>query len=109
MHEGGPAHAGLVQALKQVRRIADNGQADASAVSTALDSVFRMDADSPESVDGNTGDLRPGLGLVRDYVGNRNEDKALTRLAVAELQNERRIVRGGKMARQVHDGIGTNA
>src|SRR3546814_16666833 len=105
MHERVLALAGLVQALKQVRRIADTGQADASALSTALDSVFRIDADSPESVYGTTGDLRPGLVLLRDYFGNRNKDEALPRLALAVMQIERRFVRDGQMAQQVHDGI----
>lgn len=105
MHERILALAGLVQALKQVRRIADTGQADASALSTALDSVFRIDADSTESVYGTTGDLRPGLVLLRDYFGNRNKDEALPRLALAVMQIERRFVRDAKMARQVRDGI----
>ena len=93
MHERVLALAGLVQALKQVRRIADTGQADASTLSTALDSVFRIDADSPEEVYGTTGDLRPGLTLLRDYFGNRNKDEALPRLALAVMQIERRFVR----------------
>ena len=47
------ALAGLTQALKQVRRIADTGQADAAVLATSLDSVFRIDADSPEAVYGD--------------------------------------------------------
>ena len=105
MQERVLALAGLVQALKQVRRIADTGQADASVLATALDSVFRIDADSPEAVYGTTGDLRPGLLLLRDYLGNRNKDEALPRLALAVLQIERKFVRDGAMARRVHDGI----
>lgn len=105
MHERVLALAGLVQALKQVRRIADTGQADASALSTALDSVFRIDADSPESVYGTAADLRPGLVVLRDYFSNRNKDEALPRLALAVMQIERRFVRDAGMARQVHDGI----
>jgi high frequency lysogenization protein len=105
MHERVLALAGLVQALKQVRRIADTGQADASALSTALDSVFRIDADSPESVYGTAADLRPGLVVLRDYFGNRNKDEALPRLALAVMQIERRFVRDAGMAQQVHDGI----
>lgn len=99
------ALAGLVQALKQVRRIADTGQADASVLATALDSVFRIDAESPEAVYGTAGDLRPGLLLLRDYFGNRNKDEALPRLALAVLQIERRFVRDGAMAQKVHDGV----
>ncbi|HST46183.1 MAG TPA: DUF489 family protein, partial [Luteimonas sp.] len=42
------ALAGLAQALRQVRRIAETGQAEAAVLQTALDSVFRIDADSPD-------------------------------------------------------------
>ena len=59
------ALAGLVQALAQVRRIADTGQADAAILATALDSVFRVDAESPAAVYGGAPALRPGLLLLR--------------------------------------------
>lgn len=99
------ALAGLLQALKQVRRIADTGQADASVLATAIDSVFRIDAESPEAVYGNADALRPGLTVLRDYFNNQNKDEALPRLALAVMQLERRFVRDGAMAQQVHDGI----
>lgn len=103
------ALAGLLQALKQVRRIADTGQADASVLQTALDSVFRIDADSPQGVYGDVESLQPGLRLLRDYFGNANKDEILPRLALAVLQLERRFVRDGAMAQQVHVGILANA
>ena len=105
MQERVLALAGLMQALKQVRRIADTGQADASVLATALDSVFHIDAESPEAVYGGAGNLRPGLLLLRDYLGSRNKDEALPRLALAVLQIERKFVRDGAMAQRVHDGV----
>jgi high frequency lysogenization protein len=98
------ALAGLVQALAQVRRIADTGQADAAILATALGSVFRIDADSPAAVYGGETALRPGLQLLRGYFGNENRDELLPRLALALLQLERRFARD-PMAQQVHDGI----
>jgi high frequency lysogenization protein len=98
------ALAGLVQALAQVRRIADTGQADAAILATALDSVFRIDADSPAAVYGGETALRPGLLLLRDYFRNETRDELLPRLALAVLQLERRFARD-PMAQQVHDGI----
>jgi high frequency lysogenization protein len=98
------ALAGLVQALAQVRRIADTGQADAAILATALDSVFRIDADSPAAVYGGETALRPGLLLLRDYFRNETRDELLPRLALALLQLERRFARD-PMAQQVHDGI----
>lgn len=99
------ALAGLAQALKQVRRIAETGQAEATIVSSALDSVFRIDADAPEAVYGGVGALHPGLRLLRDYFGNQGDDPLLPRLALAVVQLERRFVRDAEMAQRVHDGI----
>jgi high frequency lysogenization protein len=105
MHERILALAGLLQALKQVRRVAETGQAEGSVLETALDSVFRIDAETPEAVYGNVEALRPGLRLLREYFRNENKDEALPRLALAVLQIERRFVRDGAMAARVHEGI----
>lgn len=99
------ALAGLAQALAQVRRIADTGQANASVLQTSLDSVFRIDASSPSAVYGNTAQLRPGLVLVQDYFSSRIKDEHLPRLGLAVLQLERRFVRDGEMTDKVLRGI----
>lgn len=98
------ALAGLVQALAQVRRIADTGQADAQVLTTALDSVFRIDAESPAAVYGDANALHPGLRMLRDYFSNQVRDPQLPRLALAVLQLERRFSRDD-MAARVHEGI----
>ena len=95
------ALAGVAQALAQVRRIADTGQSDAAVLSTALDSVFRIDAASPEAVYGDAASLRPGLLLLRSYFRNESEDALLPRLGLAVLQLERRFVRD-EAADRVH-------
>ncbi|MFP5374637.1 MAG: high frequency lysogenization protein HflD [Gammaproteobacteria bacterium] len=99
------ALAGLAQALGQVRRIAETGQAETAVVGTALDSVFRIDADSPEAVYGDAAALEPGLRLMRDYLGGRVGDPILPRLALSVLQLERRFVADEAMGRRVRDGI----
>jgi high frequency lysogenization protein len=99
------ALAGLVQALKQVRQIAETGQADAGVVATAIDSMFRIDAESPQAIYGGTSQLRPGLLLMRAYFSNQGGDEMLPRLALAVFQLERRFVRDAIVAQQVHDGV----
>ena len=99
------ALAGLVQALAQVRRIADTGQSETRQVQAALDSVFRIDAASAEAVYGDAGDLRGGLRLLRDYLSRGNKDEALGRLALAVLQLERRFVRSGGITSKVQAGL----
>jgi high frequency lysogenization protein len=98
------ALAGLLQALAQVRRIADTGEADGAVLATAIDSVFRIDAESPAAVYGGTDAVRTGLLLLRGHFRNESRDELLPRLALAVLQLERRFSRHA-MAQQVHDGI----
>lgn len=107
MHDRVLALAGLLQALKQVRRIAETGQSEANAVETALDSVFRIDAESPEAVYGGAGAVHPGLRLLHNHLGNQHDgnDPLLPRLALAVAQLERRFVRDSDMVGRVHDGI----
>lgn len=99
------ALAGLVQALAQVRRIADTGQSETRQVQAALDSVFRIDAASAEAVYGDAGNLRGGLRLLRDYLSKGNKDEALGRLALAVLQLERRFVRSAGTSSKVQAGL----
>lgn len=99
------ALAGVVQALAQVRRIAETGQSDAAAVQTMLDSVFRIDAETPQAVYGNARDLAPGLRLLRDYFNKETVDDGLPRLALAVLQLERRFVGEGNTVAAVAGGI----
>ncbi|MET1161119.1 MAG: high frequency lysogenization protein HflD [Pseudoxanthomonas sp.] len=99
------ALAGVVQALAQVRRIAETGQSDAGAVQTVLDSVFRIDADTPQEIYGRAGDLAPGLRLLRDYFNKETRDESLPRLALAVLQLERRFVSEPNTVAAVAAGI----
>jgi high frequency lysogenization protein len=98
------ALGGLAQALQQVRRIADTGEADAAILATALDSVFRIDAATASAVYGGEAAVRPGLLLLRDYFRNEARDELLPRLALAVLQLERRFSRDA-MAQKVHDAL----
>jgi high frequency lysogenization protein len=105
MHDRVLALAGLAQALRQVRRIADTGQAEGAVLQTALDSVFRIDAASTVDVYGGVAAVRPGLALVRDHLSNRGQDPLLPKLALAVTQLERRFVQDDGMGERVHAGI----
>jgi len=99
------ALAGLVQALAQVRRIADTGQADAAILATALDSVFRIDADSVEEVYGDPAALQPGLELLRGYFADGAKDPLLPKLALAVMQVERRFSADEDLGHRVQQGL----
>src|SRR5690606_2950623 len=83
MQERVLALAGLAQALKQVRRIAETGQADAAVLATSLESVFHTDAPSVEAVYGGVDGVRPGLRLLHGYLNNLPDDEQLPKLALA--------------------------
>lgn len=99
------ALAGLVQALSQVRSIAETGQSNSSAVQAVLDSVFRIDAATPEAVYGRAQDLAPGLRLLRDYFNKQSTDESLPRLALSVLQLERRFNGESGTVAAVSEGI----
>jgi len=99
------ALAGVLQALAQVRRIADTGQSEGAPVQTALDSVFRIDAETAVEVYGDADAMRSGLRLLRDYLGHANKDQALGKLALAVLQLERRFQHDPDMISKVQAGI----
>jgi len=99
------ALAGIAQALQQVRRIAETGHSEAASVRTAMDSVFRIDADTPESVYGSRAQLAPGLRLLHNHFRNQGQDDVLPRLALEVLQLERRFVRDPATVAAVTAGI----
>lgn len=103
------ALAGIAQALQQVRRIAETGHSEAAIVRTAMDSVMRVDADTPASVYGNAENLRPGLRLLNDYFNSQAKDEMLPRLALSVLQLERRFIRDRATVGKVSTGIATAA
>ena len=99
------ALAGMLQALAQVRRIADTGQSETLPVQVALDSVFRIDAADTQAVYGDAASVRVGLRLLRDYLANSNRDQVLGKLGLAVLQLERRFVGEDAVVTQVQTGL----
>ncbi len=99
------ALAGLLQALAQVRRVADTGEANEDILATCIDSLFRFDARTTADVYGGLENVRPGLLLLRDYLSGANRDEQLARLSLAVMQLERRFVRDTSMTDRVRRGL----
>ena len=99
------ALAGIAQALQQVRRIAETGHSEAAVVRTAVESVFRIDAASPQDIYGSASNVAPGLRLLRNYLSSQGQDEQLPRLALSVLQLERRFVREDAIVAKVSTGI----
>lgn len=99
------ALAGLIQALQQVRRIAKTGYCEITALRTAMDSVFRIDADSTTAVFGGQEQLITGLRFLRGYLTNQSDEDALSRLSLIVLQLERRFSRDDATKSVVAKGL----
>jgi len=97
--------AALLQGLRQIRRIAETGQAEASVLSSMLNSIFELEPDSVAAVYGGLPALRPGLLLLRDHLGSQGKDPQLAKLALSVLQIERRYSTDEEMDEKVHQGI----
>ena len=99
------ALAGLMQATALVHRIAHVGSADGDALSSSLESVFRVDADSVADVYGGVGGVRLGLRTLLHQLDGDDRDPALTRIAVTVLHVERRLLARRSMLAQVRAGV----
>jgi len=100
------ALAGLFQALALVRALATRGSCDSAAAGHSINSVFRIDADSPADVFGGIGNLRLGLETLVAQLGETGKrDLVLTRMAVQVLRLERALARRPEVLRAVRAGI----
>ena len=99
------ALAGLIQALQQVRRVAETGYCEPTILRTALDSVFRIDADSTVAVFGGQEQLIGGLRFLKNHLTNQRSEEALARLSLVVFQLERRFSRDTATLSKVAQGV----
>jgi high frequency lysogenization protein len=95
------AMAGLLQSVRLVQEMANNGQAETRPLAACIDSLFRFDADSTEAVYGGAGALESGLRRVIAQLDGSDRDSAQTRMAMNVLHLERRFVASGAVVEQV--------
>ena len=87
------ALGGMLQAIKLVQEMANNGQSETRPLATCIDSLFRFDADSTEAVYGSVAELEPGLRRVIAQLDGEGRDPVQTRMAMNVLGLERRFIR----------------
>jgi high frequency lysogenization protein len=85
------ALAGLLQSVRLVQEMANNGQVQTGALAPCIESLFRFDADSTEDVYGGVRALVPGLRRVVAQLDGSDRDGAQTRMAMNVLHLERRF------------------
>ena len=86
------ALAGMLQAIRLVQQMADNGQAETRPLAVCIESLFRFDADSTEAVYGSAADLQPGLLRLIAQLDGQGRDTTQTRIAMSVLHLERRFL-----------------
>lgn len=86
------ALAGLLQSIKLVQQMANNGHTETAPLATCIDSLFRFDAESTEAVFGSARELDPGLLRLIAQLDGADRDTAQTRIAMNVLHLERKFV-----------------
>jgi len=86
------ALAGLLQAIKLVQQMANNGQAETRPLTACVSSLFRFDADSTEAVYGGAEQLESGLRRLIAQIEGGDRDTTQTRIAMNVLHLERRFL-----------------
>jgi high frequency lysogenization protein len=85
------ALAGLLQSIRLVQQMANNGESETRALAAVVESLFRFDADSTEEIYGGASELGPGLRRVVAQLDGSDRDAAQTRMAMNVLHLERRF------------------
>jgi high frequency lysogenization protein len=86
------ALAGLLQSIRLVQQMANNGEAETRALAAVVESLFRFDADSTEEIYGGASELAPGLRRVVAQLDGSDRDAVQTRMAMNVLHLERRFM-----------------
>jgi high frequency lysogenization protein len=99
------ALAGLLQSVRLVQQMANNGQAETRALAPCIDSLFRFDAESTEAVYGGPAALESGLRRVVAQLDGSDRDGAQTRMAMNVLHLERRFVAAPETMSKVQEQL----
>jgi high frequency lysogenization protein len=96
---------GLIQAVHAVLELAHTGRCQERALEVAIDSILRIDAESPAAIFGGVANLVPGLALLADQLDGRKRDHGLSRVAATILHLERQLERRPKLRADLLEGI----
>ena len=89
------ALAGLLQAVRLVQDMANNGQAESRPLAACIGSLFAFEADEAAQVYGGASELQPGLRRVIAQLDGSDRDTGQTRIAMNLLHLERRFMASG--------------
>lgn len=101
------ALAGVFQAAALVHELASKGQIPAAEISTAVQSLLKIDAASTAEVFGGVSNVRSGLEAVRDRLTGKvpAEEMPITRYTVGLLHLERKLIKQPDTLDELRRGI----
>jgi high frequency lysogenization protein len=99
------ALAGLLQAIKLVQQMANNGHAETRPLTACISSLFRFDADSTEAVYGGADQLESGLRRLIAQIEGGDRDTTQTRIAMNVLHLERRFMASADTVEALQRGL----
>jgi high frequency lysogenization protein len=101
------ALAGVFQAASLVKQLAKTGRVDEKFFLTNIESIFKIEANSPLEVYGNPNHLKLGLSELTHLFGNHKlpKDSEIARYAFSLLHLERKLSHNPKMLAQIRTGI----
>lgn len=101
------ALAALFQCVELVRQIAWQGQAAPEPLKVCIDSLFCMDAQDIDAVYGGVQNLRMGLRVLGEQLGQQVERDNIetTRHVINLLYLERRLRKHAEFNQRIRDGI----
>jgi high frequency lysogenization protein len=99
------ALAGVFQAASLARSVAADGRADQDPLTTSIDSLFLIDAESVESVYGGVAGLRLGLETLVNEFGEGRPNPEIIQYAMGLLTLERKLSGRRDMQFLIREGI----
>jgi len=99
------AFAGVFQAAELVRQAACHGTWSGFAATSCLGSLFRLEADSVESIYGGAGKLKLGIETMISVLKGEQRHMDALRYSVGLLQIERKFRRRESIQRMVGEGL----
>ena len=101
------ALAGVFQAASLVEQIANKGMANSAIIEASIESLFRFDVDSTESVFGNIAGVGSGIRILNEQIGAFKNDRNLevTQYAISMIALEKRLSANPEMLKQVTEGL----
>ncbi len=99
------ALAGVFQAAELVRQAASHGTWSGFAATASLESLFRLEAETPEEIYGDRKRLRLGLETLIGVLSGEAEHQQPLQCAVTLLQLEKKFLRHPAMMETVGEGL----